>query len=135
LPIDDLHGYSYLFIMIDPDIVTVLRAVPEFAERYLDLVEAADGDPGAPVAFTELADFAAGLASEMAGRAPVLERCLRAVEEIAGSSPEAQEHIGWAFLDSLSPDEVRALLPWMGPRTRALLDELESGPERGQATG
>jgi hypothetical protein len=127
--------FHSLSCTIDPDVVTVLRAVPEFAQRYLGLAEAADGDPGAPAAFTELADFAAGLAARMTVHVPLLERCLRAVEEIAATSPEAQEHIGWAFLDSLSPEEIRALLPWLGPHTRTLLDQLESGPERGQATG
>lgn len=88
--------------MIDPDVVTVLRAVPQFAERYLDLVEEADGDPGAAAAFAELAEFAAGLATGVDRRRRILGHLLAAVEEVAASSPEAEAHVGWAFLDSLS---------------------------------
>jgi len=121
--------------MIDPDVVTVLRAVPQFAERYLDLVEAADGDPGAPAAFSELADFASELAERVDRHRSTLERLLRAVEEVAATSPEAESHVGWAFLDSLSPEEVRRLSPWLGPCTRSLAEHLESGPDDERATG
>jgi hypothetical protein len=134
-PLTRFISFHILSPMIDPDIVTVLRAVPEFAERYLDLVEAADGDPGAAVAFTELADFAADLADEMGRRRPTLERCLAAVEEVAASSPEARQHVGWAFLDSLSPEEARGLAPMMGPCTRALLDEIDLGSGGDRAAG
>jgi len=114
---------------LDPAVVTVLRAVPEFADRYLDLVEDADGDPGSPAAFAELAEFVAALAAELDQRRPVLERCLRAVEEVAAISPDATELVGWAFLDTLSPEEVAGLRPWLGHRTRALLDGLD-GPDQ-----
>ena len=121
--------------MIDPDVVTVLRAVPQFAERYLDLVEAADGDPGAPAAFSELADFAAGLAAAIDRRRVLLEHLFGALEDVAAGSPEAEALVGWAFLDSLSPEESRSLAPWLGPSTRALAELIEPGPEDAGTTG
>ena len=120
--------------MIDPDVVRILRAVPEFAERYLDLLEHADGDPGAAAAFAELADFASELATGVDRHRLVLGQLMAAVEEVAASSRRAEEHIGWAFLDSLSPDETARLRPWLGPSTRSLADLLESGSD-GDAAG
>jgi hypothetical protein len=59
---------------------------------------------------------------------PVLERSLRAVEAVAGGQdPESAELVGYAFLDSLSPIDRERIRPWLGPRTRSLLDELEGG--------
>jgi len=117
-------------VSIHPAVVAVLRAVPEFADRYLDLVEDADGDPGSPAAFAELAEFVAVLAGELDRLRPVLERCLRAVEDVAATSPDARELVGWAFLDTLSPDELDDLRPWLGGRTRMLLDDLDRGDDR-----
>jgi hypothetical protein len=114
--------------VIDPDVVTLLRSVPEFSDRYLALVEAADGDPGAPAAFAELAEFVAALASELRVPRLVLDRCLCALETVAATSPEAEALVGWAFLDSLSPDETGALRPMFGPATRALLRGLDEEP-------
>ncbi|HXX88928.1 MAG TPA: hypothetical protein VEI83_01735 [Acidimicrobiales bacterium] len=121
--------------MLDPEVIIVLRLVPEFAERYLTLVEEVDGDPGAVLAFTDLADFTAALARELDRRLPLLERCLGAIEEVAATSPDADELVGWAFLDTLSPEETRALGPWLGPATRALLERLELQPGEGRPTG
>ena len=80
--------------------------------------------------FTELADYVAGLAAEIERFAPVLARCLEAVESVAASSEDAAELVAWAFLDSLSPDDRRRLAGWLGPRTRALLDESIPIPRR-----
>ena len=69
--------------MIDPEVSTLLTAAPEFVDRYLELVAAADGDPGAPVTFTELADYVVGLLSEVERVRPSLARCLDGVEKVA----------------------------------------------------
>jgi hypothetical protein len=113
--------------MLDPEVTLVLEAAPGFVDRFLDLTEAADGDPGAAATFTELADYVAGLAAEIERFRPVLARCLEGVESIATSSDDAAELVAWAFLDSLSPDDRRRLEGWLGPRTRALLEEVETG--------
>jgi hypothetical protein len=107
------------------EVRTLLREVPEFADRYLDLVEAADGLPGENEAFCALAEFVSELASGMENFQPVLTRCLGAVERVASSSEDAEELIGWSFLDYLSLDARRALLPWFGPRTFAMLETIE----------
>ncbi|HXQ90181.1 MAG TPA: hypothetical protein VN768_01415 [Acidimicrobiales bacterium] len=114
--------------MVDPEVAVVLEAAPGFVDRYLDLVEAADGDPGPAAMFTELADYVAGLAAEIERFTTVLVRCLEGVESVAARSDEAAELVAWAFLDSLSPEDRRRLSGWLGPRTRALLDEVDPRP-------
>ena len=105
----------------------MLEAVPEFVERFTHLVEAADGDPGAPAAFCELADFVASLLSSHGPSDTVLIRCLAAVEQVARESDDAEDLVGWSFLDSLCPEDLRRVTPWLGPLTLALVDELEAG--------
>ena len=111
--------------MIPPEVLTILDAVPAFSPDYLAVAAQADGDPGAPAAFTELADFVAGLLAGLDREGPLLARCLAAVESVAATSADGAELVAWAFLDSLSPDDRRRLAPWLGPVTRALLDEVE----------
>jgi len=108
-------------------VATVLEAAPGFVSRYLELAEAADGDPGAPAAFTELADYVAELAARIERFRPALAGCLAAVEAVTGTSEDADELVAWAFLDSLSPEDRRRLAPWFGPRTRALLEDVDGG--------
>lgn len=108
--------------MLAPEVVALLEAVPEFAERLLDLVEAADGDPGPAAAFTELADFVAALLSAPRPSYGVLARCLAGVEKVARESEDADELVVWSFLDCLSPDDLKSVSPWLGPRTRAVAE-------------
>ncbi len=115
----------------DPEVALVLASAPEFVDRYLDLAEAADGDPGAAATLTELADYVAGLVTEIEHLTPVLARCLEGVESVAVSSDDAAELVAWAFLDSLSPDDRRRLADRFGPHTRALLREVDPEPGSG----
>ncbi len=103
----------------------MLLAVPELADRYLALAEAADGHPGAAAVFDELADHVAVLAGPGAVAAPDLDRCLAAVEHVAATSPDAEELVGWTFLDGLPPATRQWLRPRLGPATAALLAELD----------
>ena len=112
--------------MLDDEVGGVLEAAPGFVDRYLDLVESADGDPGMPAVLTELADYVAGLLAEIERRRPVLARCVQGVETVASRSEESAELVAWAFLDSLSPDDRLRLADWLGPRTRSLLREVEA---------
>jgi hypothetical protein len=114
--------------MMDSQVAMVLEAAPGFVDRYLDLAEGADGDPGMAATFTELADYVSGLAAEIDRFRPVLARCLEAVESVAISSDDGAELVAWAFLDSLSPDDRRRLEGWLGPRTRALMEDVDPGP-------
>jgi hypothetical protein len=116
----------------DPEVELLLHEVPELVERYLALVEAADGDPGAAAAFGELGELVAELSLQLAGFEPLLSRALAAVEEVARSSDDAEELVGGAFLDSLSPDDLRLLAPWLGPATRAVVDDLVLPSESGR---
>lgn len=121
--------------MTEPEVATILRHVPEFAPRYLAMVEEADGDPGAVATFGELADFTAEVVGHLAGLRPLLRRVLAGVEEVAADSPDAKELVGWAFLDSLSPAEQELLRPWLGPATADTLAHLDAPPGSGRDGG
>jgi hypothetical protein len=109
----------------------LLRDVPEFGPSYLALVEAFDDDPGGPATFTELADFVSERLLTIEAERPVLERALAAVEVVARTGGEAGDLVGYAFLDSLSPEDRRLITPWLGQATRSLLDELDAGMPEG----
>lgn len=116
----------------EPSIAVLLHQVPEFEPVYLDLVSTFDDAPGEAVVFTELADFVASRLTAVETDRPVLERALGAIEIVAeGEDIESAELIGYAFLDSLSPLDRDRIRPWLGPRTRSLLEELDddSGAE------
>lgn len=111
----------------DPAVGVLLDAVPEFGPTFLSLVEAFDDDPGAPAVFTELADFVAERLVAIEAERPVLERALAAVESVAKTGSDAEELVGYAFLESLSPEDLRLITPWLGTATRSLLDDLDAG--------
>ncbi len=94
----------------EDEVRRVLEAVPEFVSRYLELVADADDHPGADQTFTELADYVSELARALETFQPVLQRCFAAIEVVAATSDDAEELIGWSFLDYLSLDARRALL-------------------------
>ncbi len=108
--------------MLAPEVATILEAVPEFVDRYLELVEAVDGDPGAPATFTELADYLVGNGTGPGSSPAVVARCMSAIERVARESNDAEELVGWAFLDCLSPEDRAHLGPWLGPRTLELAE-------------
>ena len=120
--------------MDDPEVERVLERVPEFAVRYQALVEAYDGEPGAAVAYEELAVYAAELGVELDRSLPVLRRIFAVVEELVAVQEEGGDGeedpgddalVTWSFLDSLCPDDVRRLRPLMGRATRGLLEDLD----------
>ena len=76
--------------------------------------------------FTELADFVAERLASLDSERAVLDRALAAVEAVAGRGDEEADLIAYAFLDSLSPDDRRLVVPWLGPATRSLLDALDT---------
>ncbi|HEY6624945.1 MAG TPA: hypothetical protein VIX85_13980 [Acidimicrobiales bacterium] len=87
-----------------------------------------DDTPGEAVVFTELADFVALRLTAVETDRPILERALSAIEIVAASQDiESAELVGYAFLDSLSPLDRDRIRPWLGPRTRSLLEELDDG--------
>jgi hypothetical protein len=109
----------------DDEVRIVLEVVPEFVSRYLELVADADDDPGANQTFTELAEYVSELARALETFGPILQRCFAAIEQVAQTSDDAEDLIGWSFLDYLSLDARRAMLPWFGPRTLAILESVE----------
>lgn len=120
---------------MDPEIALLLRRVPEFTDRYLSLVEEADGNPGKAVTLGELADFAACLAVHLERLRPVLDRLMAMVEELSATADDGGDLVAGAFLDSLSPDDLRRLRPWFGRATWAILDELDLPAPRPRGAG
>jgi len=108
------------------EVAELLRALPEFADRYLELVDDADDLPGAEATFTELADYVEALAFGVENLRPILLRCLDAVERVASTSEDAEELIGWSFLDELSIEARSVLLPYFGPDTLEILESVEN---------
>jgi len=113
----------------EPEVSLVLRRVPRLAERYVELARVAGGEPGGAVVFEELAELAGDLARAGDGAAARLAELMAAVEEVATVSPDAEELVGGAFLENLSPDDLIQLDQLMGRQTRAVLDGLELPPD------
>jgi hypothetical protein len=127
------------FVPEDDEVRVVLEAVPEFVSRYLELVAEADDEPGPDQTFTELAEYVSELARGFERFSPVLQRCFAAIEQVAETSDDAEDLIGWSFLDYVSLEARRAMLPWFGPRTLAILEAVEEpdsyDPELMEAEG
>jgi hypothetical protein len=114
--------------MTETEVEILLAEAPEFLERYLALVEAVDGNPGAAATFVELAGYVVGLVDGIERFRPSLVRCLAALERVAESSEDAEDFVVWSFFDELSPDHIRRLDRWIGPHTRALVDAADRTP-------
>lgn len=109
----------------------LLQQVPEFAPYYRALLDEGDDDPGEPAVLMELADFVASRLVAVSFGRPTLEAALEVVEGLLDELADdavGGELVGAAFFDSFSPEDQRLLVPWLGPRARALLDELDAPP-------
>jgi hypothetical protein len=110
-----------------PEVAALIKTVPEFVYRYLDLVEEADGVPGAEAVFAEYADFVSEAAAQTDEHtAATLARYADSIEAVAATSTDAEDLIGWSFLDYLSLEARQAILPLLGPSTLAILETVES---------
>jgi hypothetical protein len=112
----------------------LLSLVPELTERHRSLVRDGDGEPGAAAVFGDLADVICGAAlrgprrpQTSKGPNGTVLRCLAAIEVVAERSLDADELVGWSFLDNLRPDITTWLRPWLGPRTTRILEQLDEG--------
>ncbi len=112
-----------------PVLRPLLRDVPEFGPSYLALVAGCDDDPGEPVILMELAEFLSGHVTALHQGRPLIERILAVVEahlESLDDDPVGCELVAYAFFDSLSPELRESLLPSVGPRSRALIEDLDA---------
>jgi hypothetical protein len=112
------------------------QAVPELEDRYLELVDIYEDDLGADVVFGELADLVNDIVLGRDGDEALLGRCLDVVESLAETGdPDADEIVGFYFLDQLSPGTLAGVTSSLGEHTVDVLDRLETGdlgePERG----
>jgi hypothetical protein len=111
--------------VIPSEVALLLEAVPEFADRYLDLVRSADDDPGAAAAISELAEFVTVLAQDPGCSPDLMSRCFAGVERVAAESEDAEELVGWCFLEGIGPEQVERFGPWLGQKTSAIAQRLE----------
>jgi hypothetical protein len=104
------------------------QAVPELEDRYGELVDIYEDDLGADIVFGELADLVNDVALGKEGDEALLERCLDVVESLAETSDrDADEIVGFYFLDQLSPGTLTRVTSRLGEQTLDVLDRLESG--------
>lgn len=111
------------------------EVVPEIEQRYHDLVDIYEDDIGADVVFGALADLVNDMVLGGKGDEAVLDRCLDFMESLAEmGDPDADEIVGFYFLDMLSPGTLARVTSRLGEGTSDVLDRLESGelgdPER-----
>jgi hypothetical protein len=104
------------------------QAVPELEDRYDGLVDIYEDDLGADVVFGELADLVNDVVLGKEGDDTLLDRCLDVVESLAETGePDADEIVGFYFLDQVSPGVRARITSRLGERTLDVLDRLESG--------
>jgi hypothetical protein len=104
------------------------QAVPELEDRYDELVDIYEDDLGADVVFGELADLVSDVVVGKEGGEALLDRCLDVVESLAETGdPDADEIVGFYFLDQLSPGALNRVTSRLGEHTLDVLDRLESG--------
>jgi hypothetical protein len=104
------------------------QAVPEMEDRYEDLVDIYEDDIGADVVFGALADLVNDIVLGGEGDDALLARCLDLVESLAEESdPDADEIVGFHFLDMLAPGTLDQVTPSLGEHTRGVLARLEDG--------
>lgn len=109
-------------------IAAMRQAVPEMEDRYLDLVDIYEDDVGADVVFGALADLVNDIVLGHEHDERVLTRCLDVVESLAElGDPDADEIVGFFFLDLLSPGTLAGVTSSLGEHTLGVLDRLESG--------
>ena len=108
----------------DAAVQVVLALVPEFLPDYAALADATGDDPGPVEVCAELASVTAGWLATRQDDDRVARVC-RAIEQIASDPGAAVELVGLGFLDALEPHEQDGIRPILGPRTRAILDELD----------
>jgi hypothetical protein len=120
-PFDADGGLGFLF-------ADLVRELPEFMPRYLELIEAGDDDPGAPVVLMELAEFVTSRLRVVEIEGSMLTRALGMVEALLDAHDHddvGAELVRDAFLDTFTVEDRRLLTPRLGPRSLHLLESLE----------
>lgn len=108
----------------DAAVQVVVSLVPEFLPSYATLADAAGDDPGPVEVFAELASITADWLVTSPDDDRIARVC-RALEQITADPAGAVELVGLGFLDALEPHEQDRIRPMLGPRSRAILDQLD----------
>jgi len=110
----------------DQAVAILRRQVPEFEERFLDLVELYGEDLTAEAVFMELADFVTGLLVSC-GAPGTLDRCFSAADEVVRTLAGGRELVGYALLNEVPPGARPLAEPHLSTAMTTLLERLEAG--------
>ncbi len=117
---------------IDGSSIELLRRrLPEFEERFADLLDLYGEDLTAEIVFVGLADYVSDLVRTDPG-GPELEACLAFLEESAEPT-DGRYLVALPFVSSLSQATIELLRPSLGPAVSALLEDVESGEQEGRS--
>ncbi len=118
---------------------TLIRALaarlPELGPTLDELNEGTGNDPGETTVLMVLAEYVSSQLCTYRHVSRLLDQALAVVEEhlvSLGDDELGCELVGYAFFDTLDPEERRWLAPWIGPlgaEQVAQLDELGPGPD------
>ena len=112
---------------IDDAAIMALRSeLPEFEDRYLDLLDIYDEDLTPDIVLMELADFVANLVATRDMEA-VLERCLAAVENLAAGTEEGPEIVAYAFFNEIPLGSREVVRSYLGPVSTPLAELIYRG--------
>jgi hypothetical protein len=109
--------------------------LPEFGPTLDELNEGTGNDPGETTVLMVLAEYVSSQLRTYHHVRRQLAEALAVVEdhlESLGDDELGCELVGYAFFDSLDPDERRLLAPWigsLGAEQAAQLDGLGPGPD------
>jgi hypothetical protein len=110
----------------DRAVVMLRREVPEFEDRFVDLLELYGEDLTAEVVFMELADFVTGLLVTC-GPPGTLDRCFSVADNVARTVPGGRELIAYGLLNGMPPAARSLAGPYLSSVTANLVERLEQG--------
>ncbi|MHB1988432.1 MAG: hypothetical protein ACYCSF_10675 [Acidimicrobiales bacterium] len=117
----------------DPESVVLICApvvcsvlAPEFDEYYLDLVDVYEEELTDDIVLNEVADFFSDLLAR-GGPEALIERCCAAFEALCETDLiDPVEALYDQVLSCLSPAVFERARPYFGPKTEALVDQMEN---------
>jgi hypothetical protein len=118
----------------DRAIEILRRQVPEFDERFLDLLGLYGEDLTAEAVFMELADFLTELLVGC-GAPGILDRCFAVAGEVAEHLTGGADLVGYALFNEMPPVGRALARPHLSTAMAALLERLERGETVEEAEG
>lgn len=126
---------AYLDRVLPHPLRPLVVELPAFRTEFLDLVDELDDDLDLPAVVQALAGVVeSGVRSGSLAREELAHVAASLDELVADLGEDAVPVVGWSFLDALAPDARAALDAFLGPRTRALAEQIGPRPDLGPAS-